>query len=278
MSATAATTAPAIPADASGIIPLIEEKQKKYNNGWTHEQEELVAQWSDIASCYRWLHTRTESLFSSYNMGISIPVIILSTLTGTVNVGLGSIVGNDEEKQKFANLGVGAVSILAGILSTLGNFFKFAQLTEANKTAALAWGKFQRLAAIEMALHPTDRIDSIEFIKMGRNELDRLIEQSPAIPDKIIAEFERKFGSIESLKKPDICNHIEHTMVYQNKSERLKQIAIEAALMLKHKKSLLKELIGPDIREHIQRQLDGHAVVEIKGEGPATNQDKIEKE
>jgi len=187
-------------------------------------------------------------------------------------------VGDNEEHQKFANLGVGAVSILAGILSTLGNFFKFAQLTEANKTAALAWGKFQRLAAIEMALHPSDRLDSLDFIKMCRNELDRLIEQSPAIPDKIIAEFERKFGSIESLKKPDICNHIEHTVVYENKNERLKQIATEAALMLKNKKSLLKELIGPDIREHIQKTLDASPTIEVKVNGPADEFHKIEKQ
>ena len=234
--------------DISGLIPIIETSERKFNNGWTREQEDLVAQWSDIASCYRWLHTRTESLYARYNMGISIPVIILSTLTGTVNVGLGSIVGDDKESQKYANLAVGGVSIVAGILSTLGNFFKFAQLTEANKTAGLAWGKFQRLAAIEMALHPTDRLDSIEFIKMCRNELDRLIEQSPPIPEKIIREFEYQFGTIENLNKPDICNHIEHTAVYENKNERLKQLAVEASLMLKHKKALLKELIEPDIR------------------------------
>jgi hypothetical protein len=246
------------PKDISGAGATGQQtpRQKKPNNGWTREQEELVAQWSDIAACYRWLHTKTEARYARFNMGISIPVIILSTLTGTVNVGLGSIVGNDEQNQKYANLGVGGVSILAGILSTLGNFFKFAQLTEANKSAALAWGKFQRLAAIELALHPTDRLDSLEFIKMCRNELDRMIEQSPPVPESIIRLFEKQFGSIEQLKKPDICNHIEHTTVYENKTERLKQLAVEATLMLRTKKGMLKELVEGDINEKIRKEVE----------------------
>jgi hypothetical protein len=241
---TAVTAAATNLRDLSGTVPQAANSAKKMNNGWTKEQEDLVAQWSDIAACYRWLHTRTEARYARYNMSISIPVIILSTLTGTVNVGLGSIVGNDEQNQKYANLGVGGVSILAGILSTLGNFFKFAQLTEANKSAALAWGKFQRLAAIELALHPTDRIDSLEFIKMCRNEIDRLIEQSPPVPDAIIRSFEENFGSIENLKKPDICNHIEHTNVYESKNERLRQLVTESSMMLRHKKRLLAELVA----------------------------------
>ena len=33
-----------------------EEKPKRFMNGWSKEQERLMAEWSDIASCYRWLH------------------------------------------------------------------------------------------------------------------------------------------------------------------------------------------------------------------------------
>jgi hypothetical protein len=258
-------------------------RSKKPNNGWTREQEELVAQWSDIAACYRWLHMKTESQYARNNMFISIPVIILSTLTGTVNVGLGSIVGDNKEHQKYANLGVGGVSILAGILSTLGNFFKFAQLSEANKSAALAWGKFQRLVAIELALHPNDRIDSMDFIKMCRNELDRLIEQSPHVPEAIIARFERTFGSIEQLKKPDICNHLEHTPIHKSKNERLKELAVEATLMMRSRRGLAgdaadvdaeDDAAAADIRRQISEKLRSKeedtiiSVIEEMGEAP----------
>ena len=35
------------------------DKEKKFIE-WTREQEELLAEWSEKATCYRWLHSRSE--------------------------------------------------------------------------------------------------------------------------------------------------------------------------------------------------------------------------
>ena len=106
---------------------------------------------------------------------MTIPVIILSTLTGTASVGLNTFVGNDPEAQKYAQIGIGGVSLIAGILTTLGNFLRYAALSEANRVAGISWGKFGRQITVEISLHPNDRIDSMDFIKICRAELDRLI-------------------------------------------------------------------------------------------------------
>ena len=50
-------------------------KVKKFLNGWTKEQEQLMAEWSDIGACYRWLHDRAEKKYNALNMSITIPVI-----------------------------------------------------------------------------------------------------------------------------------------------------------------------------------------------------------
>ena len=91
-------------------------RKGKFHNGWTEEQEELMEKWADMAACYRWLHDRCEKLYSKNNMGITIPVIILSTLTGTASVGLNGLVGDNPDTQKYAQVGIGIVSLIAGIL------------------------------------------------------------------------------------------------------------------------------------------------------------------
>ncbi len=203
----------------AGSAPKVEEKpkKKKPNNGWTTEQEELVANWSDVASCYRLLHDKTEKRFSRFNMAMTIPVIMLSTMTGTANFGMGSFFGDDIKSQKFANLAIGGVSLIAGLMTTLGNFLRYAQNMEAHRVASIAWGKFQRRIAVELALNPNERQDSMDFIKLLRNEYDRLIEQDPPIPEKIINQFEKQFRTIQ-IKKPDICNHLERTAIYKMKA------------------------------------------------------------
>jgi hypothetical protein len=231
-------------------------RTKRFLNGWTKEQEKLMAEWSDIAACYRWIHDRSEKVFHSKNLSISLPVIILSTLTGTANFGLQSIFGDNENAKRFASFGIGTVSLLAGILTTVGNYLRYAQLEESHRVAGIAWGKFQRLVAVELALHPNERMDSLDFLKVCRNELDRLIEQSPPIPTSVIKTFEKQFGHITDLKKPDVCGEIEHTHVFKSNESRLKQLATDAALMLRKKKQMLNELVLPEIQEKINREIE----------------------
>jgi hypothetical protein len=233
-----------------------EEKPKKFLNGWTPEQERLMADWSDIASCYRWLHDQSEKVFHMKNLLVNIPVIILSTLGGTANFAAQSLFEDDENGKKYASFAIGGISIFAGMLTTIGNYLRYAQLEESHRVASITWGKFQRLLAVELSLNPNDRMDSLDFLKICRAELDRLIEQSPPIPKDIIHRFEGKFGSIKDLKRPDICGALEHTSVFQSSETRLKNMAAEAALMLRRKRQTLNELVSPQIEKKISEQVE----------------------
>jgi hypothetical protein len=198
-------------------------------------------------------------------MAITIPVIILSTLTGTANFALGSFIPPDNPTLKnYVGAGIGVVSIFAGILTTLGNFLRYAQGSEAHRVAGISWGKFQRQIAVELAINPNERIDAMDFLKICRAELDRLIEQSPPIPDAIIAEFEREFKNQPDIKKPEICHGLEHTRVFEDRGARLRMLSGEAALMLMHKKKAMREAIVPDLDRMIKKAVD-QKIYDISG-------------
>jgi len=235
--------------DASGQIT------KKPFNRWTKDLEKVTEDWCDIAMCYRWLHNSADSIYTSLNNAMTIPVIILSTLTGTANFGLQSFVGDNQEHQKYASAAVGAVSILTGIIATLNNFLRYAQLQESHRVASISWGKFQRLIAIELALHPDDRVDSLEFLNTCRSEIDRLIEQSPPIPNKSLIDFKAKFGHIEDIKKPDICDYLEHTYTYKDLEGHLRGVASKFHIQLTNRKQLVKETIEPSQKLKMEQDI-----------------------
>jgi hypothetical protein len=261
---------------AGGKTDLSGAKPPKFNNGWTKEQEELMAGWADIAGCYRWMHDRCEKISARSNLWITIPVIVLSTLTGSANFMMQNLVGDDKDAQKYAQIGIGGVSIFTGILTTLGNFFRYAQNSEANRVASIAWGKFHRQVAVELRLHPKERIDSMDFLKICRADLDRLIEQSPPIPDVVINAFEKEFKDRQTLKKPDIAHGLDHTVVFVDTENRMKKMAVDAAVMLKQKRKVWHEAMMPDVDAHLDKKLT-KVMTDISGNYFKTLQEKVKE-
>jgi len=265
------------PPNSRASSPTSEEKKpKRFLNGWSKEQERLMAEWSDLAMCYRWLHDKSEKHYHSKTLWINLPVIILSTLGGTANFGIQSAFSDPTTKQ-YASFAIGGISLFAGLLTTIGNYLRYAQLEEANRVASIAWGKFQRLIAVELALKPDERMDSLDFLKICRSDLDRLIEQSPPIPELVIEMFEKDFGGIKELKKPDICGALEHTRVFESSDVRLKQVATDAALFLRHKKNALTELLSPQIQSTIKAQIDAQMSAALE-ERKKELEEQIERE
>ena len=119
-----------------------------------------------------------------------------------------------QENKSVASAIVGGVNIFAGIVSTLQNFLKVAELMEAHRIAGVSWGKLQRNIAIELALDRERRVLQTDFLKLSRAEYDRLIEAGPIIDDGIIAEFNKKFKNYE-VSKPSICNGLDKCNIYK---------------------------------------------------------------
>lgn len=172
---------------------------KRFLNGWTKELEVLFADWGDRAACYRWMHEKTGRMYHTRDQSLMFPVIILSTIAGAANFAMNSISQNPAI-QNYVQLGLGGLSIATGILTTIANRLGYASASEAHRGASISWGKFNRLIVIELALHPDERMDAFAFMKMFRIELDRLIEQSPSIPELIIRRFIYEFKEFTDRK------------------------------------------------------------------------------
>lgn len=183
---------------------------------WTPEHEQILIEWADKAMCYRWLHGKANAMFSTLNAWYTIPVIVISTLTGTANFAQERV---PFEYQNYFVMIVGGFNILAGIITTIQQFLKITQLNESHRVSSIAWDKFYRNIKIELAKHPTERIDPKQMLKMSKEEFDRLIETSPNIPEKIVKQFKNYFDGLDSfgkIIKPEICDILVPTNEYRN--------------------------------------------------------------
>jgi hypothetical protein len=184
---------------------------------WTTDHEIIFIEWADKAMCYRWLHSRANSMFSRLNSWYTIPVIIISTLTGTANFAQERV---PIQYQPYFTMIVGGFNILAGIVTTIQQFLKITQLNEAHRVASIAWDKFYRNVKIELAKHPNERMDVTQMIKIYKEEYDRLMETSPNIPDKIIRIFKKEFqesnNDMPKIITPEVCDTLISTELSRN--------------------------------------------------------------
>jgi len=212
-------------------LTTLKKNDKKKDNSsqkWTKEQEELLASWSERAAGYRWLHSRSEKLYRCRNYTFTIPVIILSTLTGTANFAMDSFV--PESHKQMAMACVGGVNIFAGILSTLQNFLRYAELMESHRVCEVSWSKLSRDIAVELTLEPKMRKPAFDFLNVCRAEYDRLIEQSPPIDDDIIKKYKGEFKELEEdFNHPLVCNGLHKCRIFIPNEDDKKAHTVAAA-------------------------------------------------
>jgi hypothetical protein len=219
--------------DADGVSVVASNVNSTKQIEWSPENEVIMVEWCDVAQCYKWLHSRSHEKYANRNAWYTIPAIVLSTISGTASFAQTSL---PLQYQSYAPMAIGSINILVGILTTVQQYLKISELNEAHRVSSISWDKFARNIRIELAKKPEERMDAGHFLKINRQEYDRLMETSPNIKQEIISEFERTFqgrpGSIErkrfeELKKPDICsviitaNETRHHWYLEKKPEKI---------------------------------------------------------
>ena len=186
---------------------------------WHSQQLFLLRSWAEICASYRWLHYRTHIRYKIKNLGYMIPIIIMSTITGTANF------AQSQVPKMFASympLLIGTVNLFCAILTTIYQFVKVSELMESHRISSISYGKLGRNISVELNLPNKYRTtNGVEFVKECKAELDRLIEQSPIIPCNILKLYEKKFKE-ENFAKPEITDVREVIIFEDIESKRAK--------------------------------------------------------
>ena len=234
---TAATAATAATPTASGSEP-----PKKAPIVWSNQEEYLLSLWADRALCYKMLHEDAQHLYKRQHMWFSIPVIILSTLAGTANVAISSYV--PAASMSTAQLVIGVVNLISGIISTLSNYFRAAEKCESHRNASVGWGKLHRSIFVELSLERDKRKPVIDFMRLSKNEYDRLTDNSPDVRASILAKFSERTAGNPLIILPEECGNLMHTSSWEHVGGHRMRV-LEARGMLEDTQGPRNSIVGP---------------------------------
>ena len=205
---------------------------------WTSSDESILKEWSDKAICYRWLYEQAYHKYNTKLLWFMIPVIVLSTLTGTANFAQDRL--PEEHRGTFAMV-VGGLNLFTAILTTVAQFLKISELKEGFNNALKSWDKFNRAIKLELMKKPSERIIKKELINNAKKDYDKLVDESPILPPDIIILFNKKFKNINpNLILPEICDSLQETKIYK---EDVLNRPLEEIIVIDEKEIFKREFI-----------------------------------
>ena len=169
---------------------MIKQKELEHRrDSWNEQHESILRQWGEASGCYRYMHHRAFLMYKKLSMRFTLPVIVLSTLTGTANFAQEQF---PESVRGMVPSVIGGLNLIAGLIATIMQFLKINELMENHKAAALSYGLLSRNIRLTLALAREERNqDGLDFVNNCKTEYDRLIEQSPTVPAVILVDFEK---------------------------------------------------------------------------------------
>jgi hypothetical protein len=222
-------------------------EEKKLPKIWHPQQEKILKAWGEAAACYRYMHYQAYCSYKNLSMKFTIPLIIVSTITGTANFAQETF---PPTVQPFVPSAIGGLNLITAIATTIMQFLKINELMEGHRVASVQYGKVSRTIRLELTLPLSERTQNgTNMIENMRAEYDRLIEQSPNVPKKMIDSFEREFPDDNAFFKPEIM-HIQPIIPFKAIAENTIITKLKDAVGGAAKRELKKEL--EDIRGNIQ--------------------------
>ena len=189
---------------------------------WSKDVENYFKSIGERSLCLAWMHKRSEQHFSIKATYVDIPVIILSTASGSLSLSSSSIFGDEWARE--ASILCGLISIFVSIINTIASYFSYSRKAEASKGCYIQYDKIARFIALELSLPTDERMNAADMIKVVNRDFDRLNEIGSFLPQGVLNAFKKSFGKRTDICKPEIANGIEEIEIYRNTKDCILQV------------------------------------------------------
>ena len=115
----------------------------------------LLEKWMSHAMVYRVLHHTASEDYDTSNTFYKIPAIVITAISAGLAF---SVQVFPEETSLYVPVLVGMLNLTAGVFTTITNFKKLPELSEANKIAAVNFSKLHRKIKQKLTLFTEEKI------------------------------------------------------------------------------------------------------------------------
>lgn len=172
--------------------------RKKINaDTWTDHMEDLMKSWGEKAAGNRELHLNSANKWKRFSDSFSVPLILLTTLSGVTTFGAMAI-----DDYEYWMYGVGCLNLISAFLAGVSKYYRPDEKVQDHTYTARSFGSFYRQMILELGMSREDRQPADTLSQWAKQEFDRLLKEAPTIPGEVIEAYKSKHKNDEN--KPDI--------------------------------------------------------------------------
>lgn len=171
---------------------------------WREPLEKLVKKKAEKCQALYVAHNDSYKWCKTWDTRFQIVCIILSTFSGAGAVGSESLLPFSGSTTL-----VGLVSLFVGTIQMINNRLEFAKRAENHRIVSLAYQKLHTHLDLQLSLPRKEREPATEVIRFLEQEIERLTEIEPPIPDSTKEAFHKRFKDLEDYSLPSTLNGLE---------------------------------------------------------------------
>lgn len=147
---------------------------------WSDNLENLVRTWALKAVLQREMHNEMAKHYKIISTRLTMPLIMLTTVTS-----VGSFGAVDSEQYKIWMYITGGLNLFAAFLASVLKYLKPDERCSSHTRTSKSFDAYYRELVIQLSLSPEDRDNSEEFIKQAKQNMEKLVNDSPMVIESI---------------------------------------------------------------------------------------------
>jgi len=177
---------------------------------WREPLEHLVKRKAEKCQALYVAHNDAYKWCKTWDTRFQIICIILSTFSGAGAVGSASLLPFDGSTTL-----VGLVSLFVGTIQMINNRLEFAKRAENHRIVSLAYQKLHSHLDLQLSLPRKEREPATQVIQVLEQEVERLTEIEPPIPETTKEAFHKRFKDLEDYSLPSCLNGLERVNIVE---------------------------------------------------------------
>ena len=155
----------------------------------------LLRQWREYSGAQARLHDLSRASFRALDHGLALPAILLSTVAGTANIGVGATGGGlGADGRSWVTVAFGVMGLLSASLFAVHRYLRLPEMRQQHDMFSDEFAKLEGEVHLHTALHdveaaPVGEMTPVtayrnlgELAKQVKRSLDSLIDKAPPIP------------------------------------------------------------------------------------------------